>query len=438
MQTEVASWRVINRRRFSSEVLVGDFRIRGFLPHTVDDDHKLQEQEVDGIQKVTYKAIFTTTSLWSVPIFFTPIASSRFSLGLEAKTSMCFLHSVVAAQMQTMTLTSSMKRKRFGRECLMKQLVWACLVHPLPRRQLHQKSRLATAQVKILVWSVSAIPMMNADSSSFNVEKVRFATRSLVFVRTSKTWFHVWQLLMSGIIATTWLSGKRFVPLTRSGHFAFWCRILEFNFCRWNRLLSWSWFRQWSHAFFLPAVGDDMLSSHSPEGFYNDTLSPDGIDRTIAKVVNRDGGNPDLVSDWFDACELGRLSPASVGFIGLFIDTSGSMRLSTVLASRDQFLLDVEAANLAIAQVFNGAERWIDPFLTTLVPWSERQLNEWTLIRWNTLYRERRIDATRLIDMIVRSHAICGLSILHCCSVFFFEFVTTNGYHIASNQKASF
>ena len=63
MQTEVASWRVINRRRFSSEVLVGDFRIRGFLPHTVDDDHKLQEQEVDGIQKVTYKAIFTTTSL---------------------------------------------------------------------------------------------------------------------------------------------------------------------------------------------------------------------------------------------------------------------------------------------------------------------------------------------------------------------------------------
>ena len=111
-----------------------------------------------------------------------------------------------------------------------------------------------------------------------------------------------------------------------------------------------------------------MLSSHSPEGFYNDTLSPDGIDRTIAKVVNRDGGNPDLVSDWFDACELGRLSPASVGFIGLFIDTSGSMTLSTVLASRDQFLLDVEAANLAIAQVFNGAERWIDPFLTTLVP----------------------------------------------------------------------
>jgi hypothetical protein len=44
------------------------------------------------------------------------------------------------------------------------------------------------------------------------------------------------------------------------------------------------------------------------------------------------------------------------------------MTLSTVRASYDDFLDDLAAANLTIAQVFNGQERWITPFLTTLAP----------------------------------------------------------------------
>ena len=109
-------------------------------------------------------------------------------------------------------------------------------------------------------------------------------------------------------------------------------------------------------------------SSYRPNGFDADTLSPDGIDRTIAATVNRDNGNVASVSDWFTICELDTLSPSSIRFVGLFIDTSGSMTLNTVLASRNEFLADVAAAGLEIAQVFNGSERWIDPFLTTLVP----------------------------------------------------------------------
>ena len=105
-----------------------------------------------------------------------------------------------------------------------------------------------------------------------------------------------------------------------------------------------------------------------PTGFANDTLSPDGIDRTIATTVNRDGGNVDLASDWFTLCDIGRFSASTIGFIGLFVDTSGSMRLSTVQASYDAFLADVADANLEIAQVFNGQERFVTPFLTDLAP----------------------------------------------------------------------
>jgi hypothetical protein len=100
----------------------------------------------------------------------------------------------------------------------------------------------------------------------------------------------------------------------------------------------------------------------SPTGFDTDTLSPDGINRTIAKTVSRDNGNVASASDWFTLCE------SSIGFVGLFIDTSGSMTLSTVTASYNKFVADLEREALAYAQVFNRAEDFIVPFLTTLVP----------------------------------------------------------------------
>lgn len=96
--------------------------------------------------------------------------------------------------------------------------------------------------------------------------------------------------------------------------------------------------------------------------------NPDGIDRTTVALVNRDQGDATLASDWFNDCGLDALSPSSVTFLGLFIDTSGSMTLNTVMASYNKFLADIENVPLAYDQVFNGAERWIDPFLTTLAP----------------------------------------------------------------------
>ncbi|KAL7577367.1 hypothetical protein ACA910_002098 [Epithemia clementina (nom. ined.)] len=105
-----------------------------------------------------------------------------------------------------------------------------------------------------------------------------------------------------------------------------------------------------------------------PDGFFNDTYNNlDGIDRTIVRSVERDDGGV-LSSDWFDICQLDLISPNSVPFIGLFIDTSGSMNLNTVRTSRDLFLENVAAAGFNISEVFNGAEQWLDPFLTTLIP----------------------------------------------------------------------
>ena len=94
----------------------------------------------------------------------------------------------------------------------------------------------------------------------------------------------------------------------------------------------------------------------------------DDFRTSVALTVNRDGGNAELASDWFNACQLSDLSPSSIQFVGLFIDTSGSMTLNTVRASYDKFLVDLAAAGLTFAQVFNNQERWIDPFLTTLAP----------------------------------------------------------------------
>lgn len=108
----------------------------------------------------------------------------------------------------------------------------------------------------------------------------------------------------------------------------------------------------------------------SPFNFENNGFSPDAVDRTIYQAVNRDNGNTGQISDWFNICNLAQYTSAtsSINFVGLFIDTSGNMDLGTVQASYNKFLADLSTAGLTIATVQNGAENWVLPFSTTLVP----------------------------------------------------------------------
>ena len=82
----------------------------------------------------------------------------------------------------------------------------------------------------------------------------------------------------------------------------------------------------------------------------------------------RDNSNPSVSSDWFSICGLDQLTPDNVPFVGLFVDDSGSMRISTVGTSLSLFENATVEAGFSIRRVVNGSERWIDPFLTDLVP----------------------------------------------------------------------
>jgi hypothetical protein len=95
--------------------------------------------------------------------------------------------------------------------------------------------------------------------------------------------------------------------------------------------------------------------------------------RTTFAQVSRDnlGASSEIQpspSDWFNICGFGVYEGSDIDFIGKFLDTSGSMSLSTVQASNDLFDENVNSTGLTIQEVFNGIEDWITPFLTTLVP----------------------------------------------------------------------
>jgi len=92
---------------------------------------------------------------------------------------------------------------------------------------------------------------------------------------------------------------------------------------------------------------------------------PIGYDGTVF-LVSRDNGNVALRSDWFALAGFSTLPSGQQVF--LFIDDSGSMTTSTVSASSSLFLSKCAAAGLPVASVFNGAERYIQPFISALVP----------------------------------------------------------------------
>ena len=99
-----------------------------------------------------------------------------------------------------------------------------------------------------------------------------------------------------------------------------------------------------------------------PPALLNDTNARAVID------INKDNGDTSLAEDWASLCGLNSYTSSNVGFVGLFVDVSGSMVLSHVQASYDLFNTNMNASGIGVREVYNGNENWILPFMTTLAP----------------------------------------------------------------------
>jgi len=80
--------------------------------------------------------------------------------------------------------------------------------------------------------------------------------------------------------------------------------------------------------------------------------------------VNRDNGNAANVSDWYTICNLDKVPDNSK--VALFIDTSGSMTMSTIQASYDLLVSKLNARGITFITVQNSQEDWISDFDTPL------------------------------------------------------------------------
>lgn len=122
---------------------------------------------------------------------------------------------------------------------------------------------------------------------------------------------------------------------------------------------NWTSFRtNWpNRPFYLLQPGRTRPELYEPAAFVSDPL-------TEYSQVNRDNGNPGQASDWYTLCNLDQLPDGSK--LALFIDTSGSMTLSTVQASYNLFKQKIQERNMTIIEVFNRNENWILPFDTIL------------------------------------------------------------------------
>ena len=112
--------------------------------------------------------------------------------------------------------------------------------------------------------------------------------------------------------------------------------------------------------------GPIILTSN--EVAINDTsvdIGANATGKTFGPVnVNRDGGNTNATSDWYTICGMDNLPDGSK--VALFIDTSGSMTMSTIQASYDLLVSKLNARAITIISVTNSNEDWITPFLTDL------------------------------------------------------------------------
>ena len=113
---------------------------------------------------------------------------------------------------------------------------------------------------------------------------------------------------------------------------------------------------------------DDPIIARSHTITINDTSKTPGSEAdglTFGPViVNRDDGTTADATDWYKICNLDDLPEGSS--IALFIDTSGSMTMSTIQASYDLLVEKLNAKGITITTVTNNQEDWITPFLVDL------------------------------------------------------------------------
>ena len=102
------------------------------------------------------------------------------------------------------------------------------------------------------------------------------------------------------------------------------------------------------------AITSDVMST-AVQAVYDSGFD----DGRLVQGVNRDDGVEADRSDWFGIVGL---QTGVDTRIGLFVDVSGSMTLSTVQASYDKFLSDCSTAGIQINPQTNAAEDWLEPF----------------------------------------------------------------------------
>ena len=102
------------------------------------------------------------------------------------------------------------------------------------------------------------------------------------------------------------------------------------------------------------AITSDVMST-AVQAVYDSGFD----DGRLVQGVNRDDGVESDLSDWFGIVGL---QTGVDTRIGLFVDISGSMTLSTVQASYNKFLSDCSTAGIEINPQTNSAEDWLEPF----------------------------------------------------------------------------
>ncbi len=104
--------------------------------------------------------------------------------------------------------------------------------------------------------------------------------------------------------------------------------------------------------------------------------------------MNHDDGNPDRgPSDWFKLCNFDDLYlTANIGYVSLFVDTSGSMKLKTVKPSYNKFTGEVEARSKNVSLVWNPKEDCKN-FTATKV-FAAMEMGTSKLIQWVHLFME--------------------------------------------------
>ena len=112
--------------------------------------------------------------------------------------------------------------------------------------------------------------------------------------------------------------------------------------------------------FWLLQPGRSFPDLLRPSNYINDSL-------THTVTVNRDNGSVANRSDWFAICNLASQPPGS--YVSLWLDISGSMRLSTVQASYNYFFQRCADAGINIVfEESDQGERWSQDQRTNFLP----------------------------------------------------------------------